>query len=363
MLGGGVFGCTSALALAERGHDVTLFDRLPTLLGGASYHNQNRLHLGFHYPRDPQTAAQCQRGFARFAETFRACVVRGFTSAYFIAEEGSRTSPSEFMAFCAAQGLAVRALDPKTFSPRVERVALGVTTDEAVYDAGLLRAVLTERLVRARVTCVLGRAITAITRRNTGFSLDGEGGAAGDYDAVVNCTYADVQRLTASLGHAVTPRQYEYTAVAVVELDGAAPTGITVLDGPFMTVLPFGATGRHLLYHVEQTVIAREVAAQMDPRWRDPRTAPFAQIDRGAWFAAMVRRSAEFVPSLGAARLAGVLEGPRMVLAHRDATDARPSITTLHEPGYVTVFAGKVDHCLGAADEVVAHIEGRSAGA
>ena len=41
-----------------------------------------------------------------------------------------------------------------------------------------------------------------------------------------------------------------------------------------------------------------------------------------------------------------------MVLAHRHQTDARPSIVRLHEPGYVTAFTGKIDHCMWVADDI-----------
>jgi hypothetical protein len=46
------------------------------------------------------------------------------------------------------------------------------------------------------------------------------------------------------------------------------------------------------------------------------------------------------------------LQGPRMVLADREDTDARPSFVTLHEPGYMSVFSGKIDHCFWIAEEV-----------
>jgi len=70
VIGAGIFGCMAAIRLREAGHRVTLFERRDGILQGASLNNQNRLHLGFHYPRSPETTAQCAKGFAAFAREF-----------------------------------------------------------------------------------------------------------------------------------------------------------------------------------------------------------------------------------------------------------------------------------------------------
>ena len=67
------------------------------------------------------------------------------------------------------------------------------------------------------------------------------------------------------------------------------------------------------------------------------------------------------------AELLSFLEGPRIVLPYRD-DDARPSIVEAFgpryiedghpsiiealEPHYITVFSGKVDHCITVAEDI-----------
>src|SRR5207253_2589568 len=53
VLGGGLQGCSTALALAERGVRVTLFDRNSQLLHGAALANEGKIHLGYMYAGDP----------------------------------------------------------------------------------------------------------------------------------------------------------------------------------------------------------------------------------------------------------------------------------------------------------------------
>jgi glycine/D-amino acid oxidase-like deaminating enzyme len=59
VIGGGVFGTMIAVRLAEFGHSVSLLERLPALMQGTSS-LANRLHFGFHYPRDEGNRAPMQ---------------------------------------------------------------------------------------------------------------------------------------------------------------------------------------------------------------------------------------------------------------------------------------------------------------
>ena len=356
IVGGGVFGVMTAIRLAELGQAVTLFERRPGLLQGAST-NANRLHSGFHYPRDDETALQCLRGSRAFRQDFGEALIAGVGNAYFIAREGSLTSPAAYLAHCDRLGLRYRIVDPDGWQPVVKGVALAVATDEAVYDPAVLRRLIQARLARSGAGIRVDRDVADVRRTGAGgmeVVIRGQGAAG--FDAVVNCSYAEINRLTARLDHPIETRQYEYVAVPVIELDWPRLASITVLDGPFMSLLPFDATGRYLLYHVGHSVVARNDHPLLDRRWLDPHTSPFASMDRAAWWDRHLEACCEFVPALRTARLEGVVQGPRMVLANREDTDARPSVVTSPEPGYVTVFSGKVDHCTWVADEVARHL-------
>ena len=62
VVGGGIFGCTTAWKLAEIGYNVTLYEQNDDIITQASYVNQYRLHRGYHYPRSKETAEQSQWG-------------------------------------------------------------------------------------------------------------------------------------------------------------------------------------------------------------------------------------------------------------------------------------------------------------
>ncbi len=72
VLGGGLQGCATALALADRGVDVVLFDRNEALLSRTAVANEGKIHLGYMYAADPTlaTARTMMMGALAFAPFF-----------------------------------------------------------------------------------------------------------------------------------------------------------------------------------------------------------------------------------------------------------------------------------------------------
>lgn len=353
IIGGGVFGAATSIRLAEAGHTVTVFERLSGLLLSTSRYG-NRLHMGYHYPRDEPTVRQCLRGYERFKRDFREAILGEVSNAYFIASRDSRVSASEFLEFCDRMELPFRLIPSADHAHRINNVAVGIATPEVVFDPAILARLLMGRLAGLGVSMRFGHEVTHIEPAiPEGFAITAADGEPEIFDAIVNCGYANASRIAAMLGYASPTRQYEYLAVPIVELDRERwRDSITILDGPFFTLLPFGG-GSHLLCHVEHSVVAREYAPLLDAAWFRPETAPFASLDRQRTFETIIAGCVDYMPELGRARLKGFAEGARMVLAGVDDTDARPSTVQLRGSGYVEVFSGKVDHSVWVGDEVV----------
>lgn len=74
VVGGGWFGCHITKVLQQTQHEVYLFEQNASLMTNASRHNQNRLHLGFHYPRNKSTRKLCYSNFEKFQEQYSYCL-------------------------------------------------------------------------------------------------------------------------------------------------------------------------------------------------------------------------------------------------------------------------------------------------
>jgi glycine/D-amino acid oxidase-like deaminating enzyme len=355
VIGAGIYGCKIALSLANAGYMVKLFERKHEIIDGASRNNQHRLHQGFHYPRDIETARQCKKGFHRFIEEFSPCISNKCPNLYCIASQGSLTSPEEYIKFCNEAQLNYEIVDTKLY-PEIRGCALSVLCDEVIYDCGTLRQLLYDRLRdNALIELLCDTEITDIEEKIGNYCLKSNNG---NYNSqfIINCSYSEINRLTQQLDRSVIPHQYEYTIMPIIELD-LPRQGITIMDGQFMTLAPYGHSTNFLLYHVKHTVISTCISNTHPKSWNDPSTAPFANMDKELFFDNMKNACMEFVPALERAKLLGFLQTPRMVLANKDKTDARPSIITDHGNGYFTIFSSKIDHCIWIADEVIDRIE------
>ena len=115
VIGGGIFGAEVAIKAKSLGLKVKIIEKNSDILLGASANNQNRLHLGFHYPRDLETGRQCVRGFEAFKTKYIKSIRGDFLNAYFIAKEGSLTTSEQFSNFAKSLGVPFKKMEFEKF--------------------------------------------------------------------------------------------------------------------------------------------------------------------------------------------------------------------------------------------------------
>ena len=71
---------------------------------------------------------------------------------------------------------------------------------------------------------------------------------------VLNSTYASVNQINTLAGFETFPIKYELCEIILCKInDNLRDVGITVMDGPFFSIMPFGKTGLHSLTSVTFT--------------------------------------------------------------------------------------------------------------
>jgi hypothetical protein len=70
IIGAGWYGCYLAYLCKGKNIDYVVYEKSSEIFTGASLYNQNRLHLGYHYPRDYSTRFDSKNGFDTFLEMF-----------------------------------------------------------------------------------------------------------------------------------------------------------------------------------------------------------------------------------------------------------------------------------------------------
>jgi len=70
IIGAGWYGCYLAMLCENRDIDYVVYEKASEIFTGSSLFNQNRLHLGFHYPRNFKTRTDSRSGFDKFLSIF-----------------------------------------------------------------------------------------------------------------------------------------------------------------------------------------------------------------------------------------------------------------------------------------------------
>jgi hypothetical protein len=91
IIGGGWYGCYIAEYLLDKYENVniTIIDENNGLFEGSSYKNQNRLHLGFHYPRCNITRNKCKIYFDEFKSKYNDLICEQENNYYVISNKSN----------------------------------------------------------------------------------------------------------------------------------------------------------------------------------------------------------------------------------------------------------------------------------
>lgn len=356
VIGGGFFGLYLAESLARTFSQVTLFERQPGVMQRASHTNQARVHNGYHYPRSVLTALRSRVNFPRFVDEFPSAVVSAFEKIYAIAKRFSKITADQFHGNMERIGAPIRVA-PKAvadlFSPgHVEAVFI---VKEYAFDTDILRTLMVERVVRADVDMRLRTSVHAVHPAGDAVRVEytspaGAGAIVADH--VFCCAYSQLNLPGSGGGLPPVPLTHELAEMALVEPPPElAGLGITVMDGPFFSLMPFPSRRLHTLSHVRYTPHAR---------WHDgggsytPAYELFDAAEKKTAFPHMVRDATRFLPAMARCNYRESLWEVKTILPRSECDDSRPILFRPDHgiPNYHLVMGGKIDNVYDAVHAI-----------
>jgi len=254
ILGAGIYGLYSAMKLGELGKRITLLECDSAAFSRASYVNQARVHNGYHYPRSVSTASKSADYFQRFNEDFAFAINDKFKKVYALSSKFSYTNGEQFKKFCAYTGIPCREIDAgEYFNPGMIDAAF--ETEEFAFDAFKIRDYLLAQLKgMPNVEISYSSRIVKTEIEGEYYRLSLADGSEAKTPFVLNTTYASVNQVLELFGFDKFKIKYEICEIALCkpskELSGL---GLTVMDGPFFSVMPFGLDGTFSLTSVTFT--------------------------------------------------------------------------------------------------------------
>lgn len=355
IIGAGLYGLYSALKCGEQGQRILVLERDSEPFSRATYINQARVHMGYHYPRSYSTAIKSAHYFKRFCEEFGFCILTEFDQVYATSAHFSWTSAKEFAIFCANAKIRCDAIAPERyFNARMCDGAF--VTTEYTYDAQLLKKWFLDKLANyTNVEIRYSHRVDQIQREGAAWRVRaGEITASAPF--LLNATYAGVNEIHQMIGFEPFRIKYELCEIILCNVgENLKKTGVTVMDGPFFSIMPFGKTGYHSLTSVTFTPhktsydsVATFPCQEASEKLCRPGSLYNCNLcpakPQSAW-PYMSQLARKYMREEYQFEYAGSLFSMKPILTASEIDDSRPTVIRQYtsDPTFVSVLSGKIN--------------------
>jgi hypothetical protein len=355
ILGAGIYGLYIARRLALKFPDrrVAVLEYDPAPFQRASYINQARIHNGYHYPRSLSTASKTAEYYARFNKDFHFAVNRRFQKIYAVSKAFSYASGDNFQKFCDAVGIPCQEIHASQyFKPHlIDRCFLA---EEFALDAKTIRDYFISELDRLKnATIQYNVRIQHVEHPQNQYRMILKNGNAVQSPFIINSTYASVNQVLNLFGFDPFEIKYEIAEICLCTVSAPIKTaGLTVMDGPFFSVMPFGLSGYHSLSSVHFTPhkTSYAVLPEFTCQQRNPGCTPFS-LENCNTCAAKPKTAWDEMHQLSKKYLIDSIQmdykeslfAIKPILKASEVSDSRPTIikTFSENPTFISVLSGK----------------------
>jgi hypothetical protein len=254
VVGAGIYGLYAAISLAKHNYATIVLDcdTAPFLRG--SYINQARVHNGYHYPRSYSTAAKSAHYFKRFLDDYEDCIFFDFDQIYALAAHYSWTNGEQFARFCANVDIRCDEITALEDMLNANAIDKAFHTHEFTFDAKLIGEKMYREAIDRGVTFMFNATIVKIEARDGNYRVTLDSGETFSAPWILNATYAGINGIHQIAGFEPLNIKYELCEVILCHVsDNMSKVGVTVMDGPFFSLMPFGKSGYHSLTAVSRT--------------------------------------------------------------------------------------------------------------
>lgn len=344
VVGGGIFGVTTAIVLAKNGYSVDLFEKESDIFTHATGINQYRIHKGYHYPRSPETILACLKGEPEFREMFKPAVLDDWIEHYYcIAAEGSSISGEDYLKVLDEHNLGYRMEDSGIINP--DKVSVSIRVNEYLYDPKKLYAVCWDLLEKYGVKVILSQSATWKDIKN--------------YNLTVVATYSDNNAWVPT----IEQREYQYEVCEKLILrlpDKYRKKSVVVMDGRFMCIDPYGRSGHYCMGNVVHAVHQTNIGTKIESDHYIYKNIFNQVLNKGVItnppvtkFYQFMSSAEEYFPGISQdAKHIGSMFTVRTVLPFHEHDDARPTLVEQYGK-VVTIFSGKIPTSVDAANQVL----------
>jgi hypothetical protein len=259
VIGGGIFGLYTASYLSKKNEKVCVVEKEASPMQKASIVNQARIHSGYHYPRSIATALISNEYKERFITDHKKFINKKYRKYYAIDKLASLTSSLQFEKFCNFLNIKckeVSKIDYINFN-RLDKLFL---TEEFSFDPIMIAEYYKEKVRQdINVNLEVNTTIIEAERLNDSWLVTLYNHKNNEYKkieakSVINATYHSINSINKLFEMPSIKLMHEITEMAFVSVPKIKDIGLTIMDGQFCSIMPYGLSGLHSLYSVSYSV-------------------------------------------------------------------------------------------------------------
>ena len=158
------------------------------------------------------------------------------------------------------------------------------------------------------------------------------------------CGYSGINKLLSNSNLPILPMKHEITEMALVKLPSEiANLAITVMDGPFFSLMPFPDKKMHTLSHVRYTPHTHWI--DEEGKVRDTYKV-LREYKKLSFYQYMIHDAQRYIPKLAKTKYEDSLYEVKTVLVKNEDNDGRPILFQKYHgyPGLSIIMGGKIDN-------------------
>jgi hypothetical protein len=269
---------------------------------------------------------------------------------YGIARHNSKVNTSQFEAFC--NRIEAPFSPPTTESSNIfndEFISGVYQVEEPAFNSDVLLLEARQRLLDSGALLFLSEPVEKVLERDENFTVCLQSGGIEIFNYVLDCTYSNLGTLFEPARPLADTLKIERAEICLVSAPKSLESlGITVMDGPFFSCMPFPTRGSHSFTHVSYTPRKTRTSKLRDPETED--TSAFLRMKLDAL---------RYVPAIAELEHQDSIFVDKAILTSSELDDARPVL--IHEAGhqgrYLSILGSKIDTVYDAVDSIFSTTE------
>ena len=258
IIGAGIHGTFIAKYFKKYCVKITIIEKNSSILNETSRATHNRANRGYHYPRSIETFNECKEAYDYFKKNYYKYLKK--IPSFYCIENRSKTNFHEYIKFFKKNDLEFKIIKKNKFIKK-ENLEGIIKAEEGCYDHLGIAKMIERELMNKNIKVVknfdlkeaknIKGTLKLISKNNKSLS--------NNFDVIINATYDKSNEILKKFKiKNLSKYFYQLTEIAVVHSKKKIP-GITIMDGDFITIMPYiKKKGLYLIYDVKNSILKKD---------------------------------------------------------------------------------------------------------